>query len=158
MHDIKGQGKNMKVLLVDDHIPMRKQVKSLIGQENDLDVVADVGSAETALALVRQLRPDVVVMDIMLPRMNGIDATWAIMAECPGTRIIAFSNYSAPILIQAVLEAGALGFVCKPRALEELIPAIRSVGVGRQYVTGRPSDQIGPAEDRGKRRTISGCP
>ena len=148
----------MKILLVDDHVPIREQVKRMLGQEPDLLVVADVGSAETALALVRQLRPDVVVMDIMLPRMNGIDATWAIMAECPGTRVIVFSNYSAPILIQAVLEAGAFGFVCKPRALEELIPAIRSVGAGKQYVTGRPSDRIGPAEDREKRRAISGCP
>lgn len=148
----------MKVLLVDDHIPMRKQVKYMLAQEKDLDVVADVGSAETALLLVRKLRPDVVVMDIMLPRMNGIDATWAIMAECPGTRVIAFSNYSGPVLIQAALEAGALGFVCKPGAMEELIPAIRSVGAGKKYIAGRAPDQIGPASHLEKRRPVSGCP
>jgi len=124
MHDIKEQWENMKVLLVDDHIPMRKQVKSLIGKEKDLDVVADVGSAE----------PDVVVMDVMLPGMNGINATAVILAERPETRILALSNHAGAALVRAVLNAGALGFVSKHRAAEELIPAVRAVAAGECYL------------------------
>jgi len=124
----------MRVLLVDDHTPTREHVKTLLSQEQDLNVVAAVGSAEEALEMARLHRPDVVVMDLMLPGMNGVDATRLLLGEMAETRIMVLSNHSSPALVRAVLEAGGLGYVRKNRACDELIPAIRVVGAGRQYI------------------------
>ncbi|MGD9874033.1 MAG: response regulator transcription factor [Kiritimatiellia bacterium] len=124
----------MNVLLVDDHIQTRDEIKALITREKDISVVAEAGTAEEALELVRENRPDVVVMDIMLPGMNGIEATRAILSELPETRVLALSNHSGATLVQAVLNAGSLGYVLKNRAFEELIPALRAVGAGRPFI------------------------
>lgn len=124
----------MKIMLVDDHVPTREAIKTLITQEQDFSVVAEAGTAEEALDLDRDLKPDVVVMDIMLPGMNGIEATRRILAERPGARILALSNHSGASLIQAVQHAGGLGYVRKNRAFEELIPAIRAVGAGKPFI------------------------
>lgn len=124
----------MKILLVDDHVPTREAIKSLIGQEPDLSVVAEARTGEEALDLARDLQPDVVVMDIMLPGMNGIEATRRILAERPETRVLALSNHSGASLIQAVQHAGGLGYVRKNRAFEELVSAIREVGAGKPFI------------------------
>jgi len=124
----------MRVLLVEDHVATREQVKALIGQEKDLVIVAEVGSGEEAIKSFKVMDPDVVVMDIMLPGMTGIAATRRIIAERPRARILALSNYSGPALVQAVLDAGGLGYVRKNRALEELVAAIRTVGAGQQFI------------------------
>ncbi len=128
---------NVRILLVEDHVPTREQVKVFLGQETDLTVVAEAGSAEEAIEKARLFTPDVVVMDIMLPGMNGIDATSRILSELPKTRILAFSNHAGPALIQAVLGAGGLGYVRKNRASEELIPAIRAVSEGKRYIVDK---------------------
>jgi DNA-binding NarL/FixJ family response regulator len=130
----------MKVLLVEDHAATREEVTSLISREKDLSVVAQVRTAEEAIETAKRLLPDVVVMDIFLPGMNGIEATRCILSERPQTRVLALSNYSGPALVQAILHAGGLGYVRKNRAFEELIPAIRSVGEGRQYVSTGSAD------------------
>jgi two-component system, NarL family, invasion response regulator UvrY len=124
----------MNVLLVDDHVPTRETIKSLVDQERDLSVVAEAGTGEEALDLARDLLPDVVVMDIMLPGINGIEAARRMLAERPGTRILVLSNHSGTTLVQAVLKVGSLGYVRKNRAYEELIPAIRLVGAGQPFV------------------------
>jgi len=124
----------MKVMLVEDHVPTREQVKTLIGLEKDMEIIAAVGSAEEAIEIAEQLQPDVIVMDILLPGMNGIDASRSILAENPGIHILALSNHSGSALVQAILDVGALGYVRKNRAFEELISAIRTVGAGKQYI------------------------
>jgi DNA-binding NarL/FixJ family response regulator len=124
----------MKILLVEDHAPTREQVKSLLNQEKDMSVVASVGTAEEAIESARRLRPDVVIMDIMLPGMNGIEATKSILFERPDTRILALSNHAGTAFLQAVLAAGGSGYVRKHRASEELVLAIRTVVAGKQYI------------------------
>ena len=117
----------MKILLVDDHTPTREHVEVLLRNETDMNVVAAVGSAEEALEADSRLLPDIVVMDIMLPEMNGIEAIRRILSVRPDARILVLSNHSGTVLMQAVMEAGGLGYVSKNRANEELIPAIRAI-------------------------------
>lgn len=123
----------IRILLVDDHVSMRKQVEALLGGDAELTVIAEVGSAEEALDIDRKILPDVVVMDIMLPGMSGLEATRRILSERPEAKILVLSNHSGPALIQAVFDAGSLGYVRKHRAYEELIPAIKTVGAGERY-------------------------
>ena len=123
----------IRIMLVDDHVSMRQQVEALLGGDAELTVIAEAGSAEEALDMDRKLHPDVVVMDIMLPGMSGLEATRRILSERPEAKILVLSNHSGPALIQAVFDAGSLGYVCKNRAYEELIPAIKSVGARARY-------------------------
>ncbi len=120
-------------MLVDDHAFTRKHMASLIDLQPGLSVVAEAGSGEEALPLATHIRPDLIVMDILLPMMNGIDATRAIIAAHPGQKILVLSNYEGNTLIESIKSAGALGFVKKDEAYEELIPAILDILSGRTH-------------------------
>jgi DNA-binding NarL/FixJ family response regulator len=130
----KHQDGSMRVLLVDDHRPTREEMKSLIDREENLRVVAESDSGEAAIDEAVRLNPDIVVMDIVLPGINGVEATRAILKVCPNAKVLALSNYSGPALVQAVLEAGGLGYVRKEQAFEQLIPAIHAVAAGKRYL------------------------
>lgn len=123
------------ILLVDDHKATRDEIRALIEGEQDLRVVAESVTGEIALDRARDHKPDVVIMDILLPGMNGIVTTRRMLAEQPGIRVLALSNHSGDSLVDAVFEAGGLGYVLKRRAFQELIPAIRSVAAGERYVS-----------------------
>jgi len=136
----------MNVALVEDHAPTRAEMKALVEREPDLVVVGQSATAEDALEMCRLTRPDIVVMDILLPGMNGVDATRLILAQHPAVRVVALSNHAGRALVQAILDAGGLGYVRKDRAFEELVPAIRSIAAGRQYVGGHlPTPRPPPA-------------
>jgi len=124
----------MTILLVDDHKPTRDEMRALFERQLDMTVVAEAETGEDAVIRARKLRPDIIVMDILLPGMNGIEATRTIRAEFPDAKILALSNHFGASLVQAVLDAGGLGYVRKSNAFEELVPALRSVAAGRQYV------------------------
>lgn len=124
----------MKIMLVEDHELTRRQMASLIEREEDMKVVAQAVSGEESLGRDAQHEPDVVVMDVLLPGMSGVDACRKLLGIRPAARVLVLSNYSGNALVQAVLEAGALGYVRKDRAFEELIPAIRAVAAGQQYL------------------------
>ena len=123
-----------RVLLADDHAPTREEIMQLIEKEDDMTVVAEVASAEDAITAAQSLQPDFVVLDILLPQQTGIDACRAISARLPGVRIVALSNHSGPPLVKAFFAAGGMGYVRKEHAFEELIPAIRTILSGRQYL------------------------
>ena len=131
---------DMRILLVEDHKPTRDEMRALIEQQADMTVVAEAATGEDALDKARAEHPDVVVTDILLPGMNGIDAARKIRTEQPDVRVLALSNHFGESLVQAILDAGGLGYVRKGRAFEELIPALRSVASGEQYVSKGPAD------------------
>ena len=124
----------LRVLVVDDHVSTREEVCALIRHEQDMQIVAEVGTGEEAIDAVRQAQPDVVVMDIALPGITGVEATEDIMRELPGIHVVALSNHGGRKLVQAVLNAGGLGYVRKEHAFEELLPAIRAVAKGEKYL------------------------
>lgn len=130
----------MDILLVDDHAATREEMVSLIAEEDDLDVVGQAGDGEEGVRLARELHPDVIVMDVVMPGMNGIAATEAVRASDPDARILALSNHTGSNLVDVVLRAGATGYVRKDRAYEELVPAIRAVASGKQYIGERVNE------------------
>lgn len=145
-----------RILIADDHRIVREGLMSLIEKEADLEIVGMAANGRQALKMTHQLKPDVVIMDIAMPGLNGIDVTSQIVNEIPGVKIIALSMHSEKQLIQGMLRAGASGYLLKESAFEELIKAIRIVCTGKKYlspdVTGivlsdylnPPSESISP--------------
>ncbi len=131
----EAPGKSIRIMLVEDHNPTRAEVRALIESQPDMTVVAEAETGEAALDRALEFLPDVVVMDILLPGINGIEATRKILAGQPAVKVLALSNHFGDSLVQAILSAGGLGYVRKNRALEELIPALRTVAAGKRYIT-----------------------
>lgn len=127
-------GLAMRILLIDDHKATREEIRALIEREADMRVVAEAGTGEAGVDQALAQHPDIVVMDILLPGMNGIEATRRILAEQPGIRVLALSNHSGESLEQAILDAGGMGYVRKSNAFEELVPALRLVHAGQKCV------------------------
>jgi len=124
----------MKVLLVDDHKMMRDGLRAVLEKEG-IEVVGEAATGHEALALARRLKPDVVVMDISMPELNGIDATRRIVADAPGTKVIGLSMNSDRRYVIAMFAAGAVGYLLKNAAAEELIQAVRTVMSDLTYIS-----------------------
>jgi two-component system response regulator NreC len=124
----------VKILLVDDHRMMRDGLRSILEKEG-MEVVGEAVSGREAIALAHSLRPDVVVMDISMPDLNGIDATRRLVTEMPGIKVIGLSMNSDRRYVVAMFGAGAVGYLLKSSASEELIRAVRAVRDGLTYVS-----------------------
>jgi DNA-binding NarL/FixJ family response regulator len=124
-----------RILIVDDHSIVRDGLADLIEREHGMRVVGFASSGEEAVSVAQRLKPDLIIMDLVLPSLNGIDATQRIIAELPGTRIIALSACHTLEQVCRVLRAGAQGFVLKTAAAAELLSAIQEVTAGKQYVS-----------------------
>jgi DNA-binding NarL/FixJ family response regulator len=124
-----------RVLIADDHTILRHGLSHSIGQEHDMEVVGEVDEGHKAVELARELTPDVVMMDISMPDLNGIEATRMIQRESPKTRVIALSMHSSKRYVREMFKAGAVGYLLKECEFEELIGAIRLVAQGRTYIT-----------------------
>ena len=127
----------MKVLLADDHRIVREGLKSLLESQPDLQVVAEASDGRQAVAMARDLSPDVVVMDVAMPQLNGIEATRQLSNDGGGMKIVALSMHSDRRFVSEALKAGASGYVLKDGAFDELITAIRAVTSDRVYLSPR---------------------
>lgn len=123
-----------RILVVDDHPSLRDEIVRMVDSCPELDVVGEANSGEDAVKLASRLEPDLVLMDILLPKMNGAEATRAILKERPETLVVALSNYSNRGLVRTVLEAGARAYVRKDHAFEELLEAIDTVVKGGRFL------------------------
>jgi RNA polymerase sigma factor (sigma-70 family) len=127
----------MKVLLADDHRIVREGLKSLLQSQPDLEVIAEASDGRQAVEMARDLEPDVVVMDVAMPQLNGIEATRQLAGDDRGMKIVALSMHSDRRYVSEALKAGASGYVLKDGAFDELISAIRSVIADRVYLSPR---------------------
>lgn len=123
-----------RILLVDDHKILRDGICSLVKGYDDMEVVGEAADGRTAIRLVQELSPDVVIMDISMPDLNGIDATRKIIADFPKVKIIALSMHYDKQFISEIFKAGASGYLIKDSAFDELEHAIRIVMDGKTYI------------------------
>jgi len=124
----------IKILLVDDHKILRDGIRSLVKGYPDMDVIGEAADGKTALRLVEELSPDVVIMDISMPDLNGIDATRRIIADHPKIKVIALSMHHDKQFVSEIFKAGASGYLLKDCAFDELEYAIRIVLDGKTYI------------------------
>jgi DNA-binding NarL/FixJ family response regulator len=125
----------LRILLVDDHSIVREGLAAILGQDAGLAIVGSVANGEDAVLAAHRLRPDLIIMDLVLPTLSGIDATRQIVAELPHARIIAFTAVHTPQLVQRSLRAGARGYVSKTGPISDLGSAIAAVSAGNRYVS-----------------------
>ena len=124
----------LRILLADDHAMMREGLRSLVNAQADMEVVGEAGDGRAALLKARELQPDVVVMDISMPELNGIQATERLKGCCRKAKVLALTAYDDGGYLRQLLEAGASGYVLKRAAAEELVKAIRVVAAGGVYL------------------------
>ncbi len=131
------------ILLAEDHRIMREGLRNLIEKQRpDMEVVAEAADGRTAVQAVRKTRPQVVLMDIAMPGLNGIDATRQIVAEHPDVKVIALSMHADRNFIVEMFKAGAMGYLLKDCAFEELIRAINTVVANKAYLSAKLSDTM----------------
>ena len=142
----------LKIMLVVDHYLVRMGLTSIIALEPDLTICAEAPTGEQAIPLFRKHRPDVTLMDLRLPGMSGLEATQAIRTEFPDARIIVLSTYVSDEEIYAALQAGAMAYLVKSVARDELTQTIRKAAAGRRHV---PPDLASRLADRVSRARLS---
>jgi DNA-binding NarL/FixJ family response regulator len=151
--------KKIGVMLVDDHTVVRQGLRALMAAEEDMEVVGEAENGRQAVALARKNLPDVVVMDIAMPLLNGLEATRQIVKTLPQTKVLALSSYGDDECVAQMMNAGASGFLVKHTAADDLLKAIREVQIGNAFfspgVAKRLRDQCHDAfaTDPGGRKT-----
>jgi len=132
----------IRILIADDHAVVAEGLKHLVEAQSDLEVVATVGDGREAVRTAKETAPDVVLMDLSMPELNGADATRAIIDERPECRVIVLSMYAEREYVRRALKAGATGYVVKRSAAKELVDAIRAVHAGQRYLSPRVADVV----------------
>ena len=142
----------IKVFLAEDHVLMREGTREFLEREEDIEVVGEAGDGEETVRLATQLRPDVAIIDIAMPKLNGIEATKRIKAQNPSTAILILTAYDNDQYIFAVLDAGAAGYLLKSVDSQELVEAVRAVHAGESVlhpaVTRKVLDRLAAGRPR----------
>jgi two-component system response regulator NreC len=133
---------SIKILIADDHQLTREGVRSLLEREEDIDVLGEAEDGRSAVSMARELRPDVVLMDVCMPDMNGIVATSLILAEAPRIKVVALSMLDDRRFVSNMLRAGASGYLIKDCSFKELIQAIRRVVTNKIYLSSGIMDMV----------------
>jgi DNA-binding NarL/FixJ family response regulator len=142
----------IRILAADDHPLLRQGIAALIADESDMTLVAEAGNGREAIDQFRKYRPHVTLMDLLMPEMNGIEATVAIRAEFPDARIIILTTYTGDVQVARALNAGASGYVLKATLRTQLLAGIRAVHAGRKVLS---SDMAVASADHRSREALS---
>ena len=141
----------LRVFLADDHRIVREGLRMLVAAQPDMEVVGEADNGRTAIALTQTLVPDVVVMDVSMPDVNGLRATETLHASHPKVRVLALTRHTEGGYVQQLLGAGASGYILKQSAADDLVRAIRAVASGHTYLDPAIADE---AVSRGQRRPV----
>ena len=131
--------KKLRILLADDHIVMRTGLRALLERQPNLEVVGESENGRETVALAASLRPDVVVMDVGMPVLNGIEATQTIVTQCPTTAVVVLSMHADESYVMRSLKAGARGYLLKDSAAADLIGAIQAISQGKSFFSPKVS-------------------
>jgi two-component system response regulator NreC len=132
----------IKILLADDHSMVRQGFRRILEAQQDIEIVGEASDGREAVALVEQLKPDVVVMDVAMPGLNGIEATRRISEVSPRTRVLALSMHKDGVYVREILRAGARGYLLKDAFDADLIAAVRAVARGEGYIAPAVADSV----------------
>jgi DNA-binding NarL/FixJ family response regulator len=132
----------VKILLVDDHAMLRSGLRTVFAQQDNFELVGEASTGEMALAQAREKKPDVILMDVHLPDMNGIDVSGKILSEQSSAKIIVFSSEVSRTSVEKALQFGIAGYLSKTSPAEEIIHAVTSVVVGKLYISPEVSGEI----------------
>ncbi|HOD36317.1 MAG TPA: response regulator transcription factor [Syntrophales bacterium] len=133
---------SIRILLADDHKIVRDGLRTLIEKESGMEVIGEAENGRKALKMAQKTHPSLVIMDVTMPDMNGIEATRKIVTEVPGVKVIALSMHSDRRFVLGMLEAGASGYLMKDCAFDELAKAVRSVATGHTYLSPSIADVL----------------
>jgi NarL family two-component system response regulator LiaR len=130
------------VMVVDDHVLVRSGLESVLVLFDDISLVAQADNGDDAVRICAQVQPDVVLMDLVMPGMNGVTATERILADCPKTKVLALTSFTDQELIEDTLRAGAVGYLMKNITADELAAAIRTAHAGRSVLAPEAADAL----------------
>lgn len=134
--------KKIRVLLADDHALVRQGFRLILSAQPDIEIVGEAGNGRETVELAEKLRPDVVVMDVAMPEMNGIEATRRLASLAPRTRVLALSMYKDSVYVREILRAGARGYLLKDAIDRDLVAAVRAVAAGEGYLSPAVSEAV----------------
>jgi DNA-binding NarL/FixJ family response regulator len=130
------------ILLVDDHAVVRQGFKMILAAQPDMEIVGEAGNGREALDLAGQLQPDVIVMDVAMPELNGIEATRRVADVSPRSRVLALSMHKDSVYVREILRAGARGYLLKDSISSDLLAAVRAIARGEGYLSPGVSDAV----------------
>jgi len=134
--------KKIRILLADDHAVVRQGFKMILSAQSDMEIVGEAANGREAVESAEQLKPDIVVMDVAMPELNGIEATRRLLGSLPHSRVIALSMHKDSVYVREVLRAGARGYLLKDSGAEDLVRAIRAVAGGESWLSPAVSNAV----------------
>src|SRR6478752_2941883 len=134
--------KRIRILLADDHAVVRQGFKMILSVHPDMEIVGEAGNGREAVQLAEELRPDVIVMDVAMPELNGIEATRRVTEAVPHSRVLALSMHKDSVYVREILRAGARGYLLKDSIDTDLLAAVRAVARGEGYLSPAVSDAV----------------
>ncbi len=137
-----GGEEKIRVVIVDDHVLVRSGLEVVLGMFDDIELVGQAGDGEEAVRLCEDLRPDVVLMDLVMPGTSGIEATRRVLASCPDTKVVALTSFTEEDLIGETLRAGAIGYLMKNVSADQLAGAVRNAHAGRSTLAPEAADAL----------------
>jgi DNA-binding NarL/FixJ family response regulator len=144
--------RKLRIVVADDHKMLRESLRGMLGTQADMEVVAEADNGRTAITLTQDLQPDIVIMDVSMPGMNGLEATERLTEQCPSSRVVILTRHSEAAYVQPLLQGGASGLVLKQSTSDELLRAIRLVATGKTFIDSGLTRRL---VARMKRRTES---
>jgi two-component system, NarL family, response regulator NreC len=134
--------KKIRILLADDHAVVRQGFKMILSSQPDMEIVGEAGNGREAVELAESLKPDIVVMDVAMPELNGIEATRRLAGSTPFARVVALSMHKDNVYVREILRAGARGYLLKDSVAADVVAAIRAVAKGESYLSPAVSNAV----------------